>query len=103
MGNKKILRKFEEIYNATYKNILKYIVCKCRNIDDVNDILQETYLELYTVLEGKADIKDYESYTFIIAKNKMIKHFNSNKKIENISIYQENNEEEYVIDIDSRN
>ena len=45
MINQINLEKFEELYNQTYQKLLKYIVCHCSNIDDVNDIIQETYLE----------------------------------------------------------
>ena len=33
------LDKFNEIYNRTYSNTLKYIIIKCHNINDVNDIV----------------------------------------------------------------
>ena len=39
------LEKFNEIYDKTYNNVLKFVVCKCSNIDDVNDIVQEIYIE----------------------------------------------------------
>ena len=47
------LENFEEIYNSTYERTLRYIVCKCSNIDDVNDLVQDTYVELYNILEKK--------------------------------------------------
>lgn len=37
------LENFEEIYNETYNKTLKYIVCKCFNLEDVNDLIQDTY------------------------------------------------------------
>ena len=47
MGTQKELEKFEEIYKKTYDVTLKYIICKCSNLEDVNDIIQEIYIELY--------------------------------------------------------
>ena len=47
------LKQFNEIYNKTYNQTLKYIICKCSNIEDVNDIIQETYLELYKAINNK--------------------------------------------------
>ena len=44
------LKQFDKIYEKTYKYVLKYIVCKCSNMEDVNDIIQETYLELYNAI-----------------------------------------------------
>ena len=44
-------RDFEKIYKETYSKVLKFAVIKCRNLDDVNDIIQDTYLELLKLLK----------------------------------------------------
>ena len=38
---------FNDIYNKTYKKLLLYVLKRCSNIEDVSDILQETYAEIY--------------------------------------------------------
>ena len=94
---------FKKIYDSTYNQLIKYIACRCNNINDVDDILQETYLAFYKVLLNNKTIENYESYIYTIAKNNISKHFNS---IENtsktISIFQEGNDVSYTLDIDSR-
>lgn len=97
MSTKKILNKFEQMYKDTYNSTLKYIVCRCSNLDDVDDIIQETYLELYNALKEKRDISNYSAYIIGIAKNKIIKNFNSHKKSNTISIFQEKDNEEFSI------
>ena len=62
---------FEKIYTQTYTEILKFIICKCSNLDDVNDIIQDVYLEFYNVLETNKKIENYKSYFLGIAKNKV--------------------------------
>ncbi len=99
MSNQKILKEFEKIYSETHNDILKYIICKCNNINDVDDIIQETYLELYKVLKKK--IEYYKAYTVTIAKTKLIKYFNSNTKLKTVSIFKEDEDNEYIIDLDS--
>ena len=47
------LDKFNEFYKETYSNILRYIIIKCHNINDVNDIIQEVYLELWKIMNKK--------------------------------------------------
>ena len=37
---------FEKIYRETYNSVLKFITIKCNKIEDINDILQDTYIEL---------------------------------------------------------
>ena len=49
-----IYRKdFEKIYKDTYNKVLRFAVIKCRNLDDINDIIQDTYLELLKLLKKK--------------------------------------------------
>lgn len=102
MSTKKLFEKFQQIYDETYNNILKYITCKCNNLDDIDDIIQETYLELYKIIKEKKKIIDYKSYITIIAKNKIIKYSNSNCKLKTISLFQEEDNDEYIINLDSR-
>jgi RNA polymerase sigma-70 factor (ECF subfamily) len=102
MSAHKSLKIFEQIYNETYNNTLKYVICKCNNLSDVDDIIQETYLEFYKVLKSENEILDKQAYIIAIAKNKIIKHFKLNEKIKTISIFQESNEDEFTIDLDSR-
>ena len=68
---------FNKIYDSTNKKILAFIAAKCGNIDDMNDILQETYMELYsTLLEKGADfIENDEAFVTNIAKHKIYKHY----------------------------
>ncbi len=102
MSTQKILKKFDKIYDETYSDTLKYILCKCSNLNDIDDIIQETYLELYKVLKDQKEILNYKSYILAIARNKIIKYFDSNKKLNTVSIFQEDDEEEYTLDLDSR-
>lgn len=69
------LKKFNEIYDRTYNNVLKFVVCKCSNMEDVNDIVQEIYVELYRKIQKINDIQNIESYIMGIAKNKVNKHY----------------------------
>ena len=87
MINQINLKKFEGIYNKTYHKILKYIILNCSNIEDVNDIIQETYLELYNVILKEKDINNYEHYLYGIAKNKIKKHYHMLYKIKTISLF----------------
>lgn len=103
MSARKTLKLFEKIYNETYNNTFKYVICKCNNLNNVDDILQDTYLEFYRILKNGKKISNYQAYIITIAKNKIIHKFNSDIKLDTISIYQEVNNEEFIIDLDSRN
>ena len=71
------LKDFEEVYESTYNKVLQYVICKCINIDDINDILQNTYTELYSILTRKKELEldNPTSYIIGIAEKKIIKHY----------------------------
>lgn len=71
MTSQKALEKFDEVYNESYKDISRYVVVSSNNIGDVQDILQNIYLEVYKNI-GK--VKD-KNYVFGIAKNVMKKYY----------------------------
>lgn len=87
-------KQFEIIYKGTYEDILKYIVCHSSNIADVNDILQETYLEFYRILERK-NVSEEKIGAFLkgIAKNKIKKHYGRFYKIRTYSLFFKNEQE----------
>ncbi|MHB1484250.1 MAG: RNA polymerase sigma factor [Saccharofermentanales bacterium] len=74
---------FNEIYDNTYKKVLRYVISKCGNISDVSDIIQETYIELYTVLNkrGMDYIQNSDAFIMQIAKAKIYRHYTMSKKI----------------------
>lgn len=102
MSTRKTLKKFEQIYNETYNHTLRYVISKCENIDDVDDIIQDTYLDFYRMLKNGNEIADNEAYIITIAKNKLIYRSKSERKLDTISIFQEFDDNDFVIDIDSR-
>ena len=62
---------FEQIYHMTYNKVLYYILAKCGKVSEVEDILQETYAELYQVLteKGSAYITVPEGFVMQLAKS----------------------------------
>lgn len=91
MSGKSHLEKFNKIYNETYQNTLKFIVLHCNNLDDVNDLLQDTYFEFYKFFKKKKlkSLENIESYIIGIAKNILKKHYRFKYKNNNIiSIHQ---------------
>ena len=100
MASESYLYKFNDIYDKTYLDLLKYVIIKCHNINDTNDIIQETYLELWNILNKKelSDI-NIKSYLIGIANNKIKKHYTILKKIKTISIFEKNDKDIELIDL----
>ena len=104
MGTQITKETFEFLYNNTYKSILKYTICHCRNLDDVNDIIQDTYTELYQTIVNKKyiNLDNAESYIIGIVKNKIKGQYSSSKVIYHIESENENLDQycDNEIDID---
>lgn len=89
MTGQENFQMFKKIYDETYNNLLKFIVCRCSNIDDVNDIIQETYTEFYKVFSSEKELDNVNKYIYGIAKNKIKKHYNLIYRIKTISLSKE--------------
>ncbi len=77
MSTRISLNDFEEIYNRSYKNVLRYMIQKSPTIEDINDLVQETYLALFEYLHKKktVELDDCQAYLITIAKNQLSKHY----------------------------
>ena len=92
------LRKFNDVYNKTYNCVLKYVVSKCSNIDDVNDIIQEIYLEVYNMINKKKSIDNLDKYIIGIAKNKIKKYYGLLYKIRTVSLFKTRDDDFDLLD-----
>ena len=93
------LYKFNEIYDKTHLDLLKYVIIKCHNINDTNDIMQETYLEFWNIINKKelSDI-NIKSYLIGIANNKIKKHYTLLQKFKTISLFEINDKDRVLIE-----
>lgn len=91
MTSQSNLKRFNAIYDETYSDVLKYVIIKCYNINDANDIIQEVYLEFWKILNKKdIDTLNIKSYLIGIANNKIKKHYTLFQRIKTISIFDKN-------------
>jgi len=97
--------RFNEIYDSTNKSVLAFIASKCGNTSDINDIFQETYMELYQILDkhGADYITNGKAYVFRIAKRKLARHYSLLKRLQMfvpMSIKKEDNDQIDLSDMD---
>lgn len=99
MSTQTNLEIFNTIYDSTYTNTLKFIILHCNSLDDVNDLLQDTYLEFYKSLKKKKikDIENSGAYIIGIAKNILKKHYRFKYKNSNIISFFQNEEQNLEI------
>lgn len=83
-------------YNDTYDHIYRYVISKCRNINDANDLIQNIYLNYYKRLKSKGPVDDPKSYLTKIARNELNKHYGLLNIIKNhIPVFSICNDEDF--------
>jgi len=69
--------RFDEIYDSTSKAVLAFITARCANTADIGDIFQDTYMELYSLLQKRG--VDYVTHELAlvmrIARRKLARHY----------------------------
>ncbi len=83
MVDPSVTLRFNEIYDSTNKAVLSFVTAKCRNTADIQDIVQDTYAELYRLLQkrGADYIKNDKAIVFRIAKQQLYGYYSLLKRI----------------------
>lgn len=73
----KVSTVFEQIYRLTYDQVAFYVLSKCGKVPEAEEILQETYAELYKVLadKGVSYITVPEGFVMQLAKSKVFRYY----------------------------
>lgn len=92
-------KDFEKIYRETYNKTLKFAIIRCNNFNDVNDIIQDTYIELFNKLKknSKIELDNIEGFIYGIANNVIKRHYSKKKKEKVITLFNEQNEETFDV------
>lgn len=80
---------FDEVYSDTYSKVLKYVVVRCRNHADVQDVVQNAYMNFYLRYRkyGRFHFRNPEKYIIRIAHDELSKYYkNTAVTAQNISI-----------------
>ena len=89
MIDQETLKTFDKLYEETYQSVLKYVVCNCSNIEDVKDIVQNTYLEVIKNIEKISN----KNYVIGIARHKIKDYYRFNYKSKRVSLFSNKNDE----------
>ena len=114
-----VVAVFNAIYDSTNKPVLAFITARCGNTSDIGDIFQDTYMELYRILDrrGAEYVTNGKALVFKIAKRKLARNYSALKRLqifismtakdddngeidfsgEDINLYLTDNTEDYVV------
>ena len=77
MVDQNITSRFNEIYYCTNKAVLSFVTAKCGNTADIQDIMQDTYVEIYRILQkrGADYIKNEKALALRIARQQLSRYY----------------------------
>ncbi len=96
MIDQETLNLFNQLYNESYPDVLKYVICNCSNIEDVKDIVQSVYLELLGILQKDSGFHKEKNYIIGIAKNKVREYYRFHYKAKIVSLFSKKNDLELL-------
>lgn len=87
--------QFDTIYHATFSQLSKYVYFKLANLNDVEDLIQNIYIDFYQyIIKKNKKVENVQSYLMQMANNEISKYYQS-KKEQPILISEEST---YLID-----
>lgn len=98
MAKTKTLKLFNQIYDETYNDILKYVVLRSNNLEDAQDIVQNTYIALYKQMFKKKDIQDGTSYLKGIASHKVMDYYRFKYRAKIVSLFERRGEAATILE-----
>lgn len=89
---------FNDVYGSTISAVSRYVVSKCGNILDSEDILQNIYTRFFKRIQkkGYADIESTEAFLINIAKFECKNYFGGIKRNSKTSSFADYSEEQMV-------
>ena len=106
MADSAILTVFDEVYESTYRKTLAFVTHRCGNAEDIADILQETYAEVYCVLvrRGLDYMTSPEAFVLRVARTKVHRHYTLFEKMKNmipLTVHNEDGEEYDIAELET--
>lgn len=92
-------RFFSNVYDETFKKMSRYIVSKCGNVLDAEDILQNVYARFYQRIlkNGYDDIGSAEAFLVQIAKFEIKTYFAGKKKNSGVDNFADYSDEQMSV------
>ena len=91
MSTQKALSLFDKIYNETYDDVLKYVICNIKSLADAEDIMQNIYLNVLKKIQNDDSFIFNKSYLYGIAKHKIKDFYRFKYKVKIVSLFSNEN------------
>ncbi|WP_204346520.1 RNA polymerase sigma factor [Psychroserpens algicola] len=93
-------KTFETLYNQFSKDLRRFIFYKTQDLDQAEDILQDTFVKLWDNC-GKVSFDKVKSYLYTVANNTFLNHVKHNKVVQkhqqDLVNYKTNESPEFIM------
>ncbi|WP_185212305.1 RNA polymerase sigma-70 factor [Sphingobacterium mizutaii] len=83
----RVYKDFETLYEEFWENLFKQVIRILPDEDDVVEVVQQTFLDLWEIRERIPQIKSLKSFLFIMARNLAFKQLKERLKSEQYRDY----------------
>ena len=103
MGGSDTNGYIERVYEETSSYLIKYITIKCRRTEDIQDILQNTYLGFIDTINknGYTGIFNPKHYLLRIAKRELAKYYEQQSELDRVVVASTDDEDYIEKNLDS--
>ena len=75
---------FDKLYDRTKENVHRYIAAKCFDLNDVDDIYQNTWLTVYEAVDDRTEpLPNEEAFVILIAKRQLSRYYSLAVRLKN--------------------
>lgn len=71
---------FEELYRRFSAKVFSFLLKKCKNQADAEDLLQKVFIKVHESKHLYQDKYKFEQWVFVIARTSLLDHFRANKR-----------------------
>ena len=101
------VKEFEHFYRCLYRPLGMYVLRYTENIDDAEDIVQETFANVWDKVSSGEVISDFKSYMYRAVKNRALSFLQSSpyelsQEIQNDNSDEVEEEQIYIAERDAR-
>ena len=80
---------FDELYDRTKESVHRYIAAKCFDLEDVDDIYQNTWLAVFeAVADRREPIPNEEAFVILIAKRQLGRYYSLAARLKNLVSFE---------------
>jgi len=96
--------QFDKVYDDTFSECRRFVALRCADPNDISDLLQEIYLEYYSLLrrKGLSYIENDRALIFTIAARKVKRYYSFKQKLRRLmpfSHYTTDEDSSIILDI----